>query len=312
MGTTPSLRSGLLKAAAPQLRKTADLEIVTLRIWGYSRNMFKSNSKSRKHDRRTPLKAPPLRAPGESLRREIDDVLREKGNDWAVIVGLGWTFCAAEWIQWLLQTPMTLGNNIIVSVLAIVVTVVAIIKVRGIARQMRSIRQGMEGEQVVGQFLEEFCRPMNYKVFHDLVGDHFNVDHILVGPGGIYVLETKTISKPVVGSPVVTYEGQTVTIDGHTPDRDPIAQAKAEVNYVRQLLTECTGRKNIPVRPVVLYPGWYIEGSQAGKEVWVLEPKALPSFLGRESVKLSSEDIHLFAARLAEHIRAGERAAATK
>jgi hypothetical protein len=82
---------------------------------------------------------------------------------------------------------------------------------------------------------------MGYQVFHDLVGDGFNVDHVIIGPGGVYVIETKTISKPAKGESSVKYDGATITVDGNVPDRNPVAQAKAGANWIREIIKSSTG-----------------------------------------------------------------------
>ena len=55
---------------------------------------------------------------------------------------------------------------------------------------------------------------------HDLIGENFNVDHVLLGPADIFTVETKTLSKPARGKAEVRYDGQTLTVNGYTPDRD--------------------------------------------------------------------------------------------
>ena len=47
----------------------------------------------------------------------------------------------------------------------------------------------------MGQLLENL-RADGARVFHDLVGEGLNIDHVVVSPHGIFVLETKTWSKP--------------------------------------------------------------------------------------------------------------------
>jgi hypothetical protein len=96
---------------------------------------------------------------------------------------------------------------------------------------------------------------------------------------------------------VVSYDGDNVLVDGYMPDRDPIGQAKGCARHVAELIEQTTSRK-VFVRPVVLYPGWYIQGSSSGREVWVLEPKALPAFLDHEPDHLTNEDARLFAAHV--------------
>ena len=106
-----------------------------------------------------------------------------------------------------------------------------------------------------------------------------------------------------MGEPVISYDGESVLIDGQKPDRDPVAQAKAEARFVRELLVESTGRResSIPVQAVVLYPGWNVEPNSSGREVWVLNPQAFISFLDHQDQRLSTEDVGQFHSRLRTH-----------
>ena len=171
------------------------------------------------------------------------------------------------------------------------------------------MRQGIDGEKVVGQFLERL-RESGYQVFHDVVGTAFNVDHVLIGPGGVYSIETKTWSKPRQSDARVQFDGERLLIAGKAPDRDPVVQAQAQAGWLKRVLCESTGR-TINVIPVVLIPGWYIEQSQNSlRQIWVLEPKALPAFLQQEPKRLSPEDVKLASFHLSRYIRTTEDARA--
>lgn len=171
---------------------------------------------------------------------------------------------------------------------------------------LRQLRLALEGERAVGQFLERL-RTNGFDVYHDVIGDGFNIDHVLIGPAGVFTVETKTWSKPGPGAEIV-FDGHRITVTGgHTPDRDPIIQAKAQASWLRQLLQESTGRRP-PAWPVVVFPGWFVRNTSAAKaEVWVLEPKALPSFLEHEPARLSAEDVKLFSYHLSRFVRSGEQ-----
>ena len=253
----------------------------------------------------SPIKAPPLRQPGQSLAQEVKDLIEKQWMSWTLISLVSLGIAVIEWYRLYLHDRPTLASALIYSVMALLLATFTAFKIWRTIPKLKALKQGMRGEQVVGQFLDEYCRERHYKVFHDLLADGFNIDHILVGKGGVFTVNTKTISKPTVGEPVVTYDGGSVNVDGYTPDRDPVRQARAEADHVRDLLAELTGRKrrDIPVRPVVLYPGWYIEGSSSGKDVWVLNPKAFIGFLDNEDEHVSSEDVALFSSRLANSIR---------
>ena len=154
----------------------------------------------------------------------------------------------------------------------------------------------------------ERLREEGFQVFHDVIGNGFNVDHVLIGPAGVFTVETKTWSKPLTGSPQINFDGKSIKVGSSEPDRDPVAQAKGQAGWLKAILAESTGR-TLDVRPVILFPGWFIDNPGGHfKDVWVLEPKALSAFLGREPARLSPEDVKLMSFHLSRLIRSTERA----
>jgi hypothetical protein len=51
--------------------------------------------------------------------------------------------------------------------------------------------QGAEGEEVVGEILESLTTD-GWQVIHDVSFGRGNIDHIAVGPGGLFTVETKS------------------------------------------------------------------------------------------------------------------------
>ena len=172
--------------------------------------------------------------------------------------------------------------------------------------KLRALRQGLEGELVVGQFLERL-RADGFAVFHDVIGAGFNIDHVLIGPAGVFTIETKTWSKPASGDARVSFDGEKISVGSMEPDRDPVTQAKGQAGWLRTVLSESTGRK-VEARPVIVFPGWFVEGPRQGyKDVWVLEPKALPAFLANEPRRLTPEDVSLFSFHISRLIRSSAK-----
>ncbi len=134
-----------------------------------------------------------------------------------------------------------------------------------------------------------------------MAGD-FNIDHILIGKKGIYTIETKTISKYQKGSQTIKYDGETISVNGQIPDRDPIVQAKAQASWVKDLLKDLTG-KTFKVKPVVLYPGWFVEKQPRGAAVWVLSPKALDSFIENMDSVIDERLIPSIATHFSRYVR---------
>ena len=143
-------------------------------------------------------------------------------------------------------------------------------------------------------------------MFHDVLDEGFNVDHILIGPAGVFSIETKTWSKPSPSQPGITFDGLALKVLGAEEDRKPIIQARAQARWLHAFLEESTGRQ-FKVHPVVLIPGWFIDSSaQRDRSVWVLEPKALPKWLKDDPPNLSVEDVQLAAYHLSRHVRSQE------
>jgi len=254
-------------------------------------------------DARSPLRDRPLRNPGQSLRDERMDVLYDKLMAPMMVSLLLLVWAAQEWMRYYLPGPPRPWITTFVAALSVAYS---LWQLRKHWPKIKALRLAEDGEKAVGQFLDTL-RASGYQVFHDVVGEGFNVDHVVIGPAGIYTIETKTWKKPQRGSPEIQFDGELLTAAGRTPDRDPVIQAKAQAGWMKQLLQASTG-KSYFVRPVIVFPGWYVKASrESRRDLWVLEPKALPSFLAQENAQIPAEDLKLAAFHLSRFIRSQER-----
>jgi hypothetical protein len=248
-------------------------------------------------EKRSPFPDPSLPQAGESLGDAAMNLWLDKFFFYFLAALMFGAVAITEWMSRLLNSRV---SPWVWTVPAVAAGVMATWRWFWIKPQMDALRQGIRGERAVGRMLEDFRR-LGYEVFHDIPGDGFNIDHALIGPGGVFAIETKTISKRPGPEVKVDYDGTRVLIDGHAPDRDPVAQAAAGADYLRDLLKGMTDR-DVPVRAVVLFPKWFITKQPPGCRVWVLNEKALLGFLKNEPRKLSPEDVALFANRLTLHL----------
>lgn len=253
---------------------------------------------------RSPLTAPPLRNPGQSLDEEIHRFFNEDVISYLSVIVCSLVITLMEWWRWWFPSP---PRPILFTVLTVAVTAYITRRLFVLRRKVRQLRLARDGERAVGQFLETL-RTRGYRVLHDLIGDGFNVDHTLIGPAGIFTVETKTYHKPAKGKPEIVYDGERVTVAGHVPDRDPIVQGKAQARWLQNVLQESTGRR-FAVRAVVLYPGWFIKMTAKPHDdtVWVLNPKALPAFLEHQPTQFPETDAQLATYHLSRFIRAAAK-----
>ena len=123
-----------------------------------------------------------------------------------------------------------------------------------------------------------------------------------VRPSGVYTIEAKVISKPTGRDAQITYDGKTVLVDGHVPDRDPLKQAEAGAARIRDIIHERTGQ-DVAVRPIVLYPGWFNNQRCRSPRVWVQNENYLPGWLDHEPETLTESDVRRITAVLADYVR---------
>lgn len=248
-------------------------------------------------EKRSPIKAAPLRSAGQSLEEEIRNIQAVEIGTY-LSVGFCFLFLAIfEWFKWLRNWP---PQPVTISIAAIIIIAYCTYKIFRYRKIAKRLKMAKDGEKAVGEFLERF-RENGYRIFHDIVGGDFNIDHVLIGPSGIYTIETKTVSKFLRGVQKIKYDGKSISINGSFPNEKPIIQAKAQANWLGQLIKDLTGEV-IPIKPIVVYPGWYIDGSGSA-DVWVLEPKALSGFLNKRPNMLKQMKISAISNYLSRYVR---------
>jgi hypothetical protein len=252
-----------------------------------------------KNEKRSPIKQRPLRRAGESLEEQFDDSVASPFVAWVMAALMALGLAVFEWIRWLFHSLPTLGTSIMLTLIAAGSIGLAAFKIKRLWKVRHALREGIKGERAVADLLESL-RTIGYHVYHDIIWDDFNLDHAIIGPAGVFALETKCFGK-IPGNPKIRYDGKQLIVPGHTLDRDPIAQSKAVAGQLRDYLAASTAQRPY-VRPVLLFPGWLVD-EYVQPNIWVLNPTRLIVHLQNEPARLSPDDIKLFTSRLELHIR---------
>ena len=259
---------------------------------------------SKTEDRRSPLKERPLRNAGQSLDEQIkglfDDLTEVYWVAAAIVIAT-----IVMWIQSITESLTKVPTTPwIPTLLCIAVVIYAAIRIYRLRKTIKRLRLGRDGEKIVAETLDCLKQDGDI-VLNDIVGDKFNLDHVICSKHGIFLVETKTRSKPARGNPTVIYDGKRILVEGIEPDRDPVQQAIALSCWLEQTILASTG-KRFPVKPVIVFPGWFVETIAKGAPVWVLNPKALVSFVRNNPVTISDTDLHLVVFHLTRYIRTHE------
>lgn len=155
----------------------------------------------------------------------------------------------------------------------------------------QSARDGLLAERVTGMQLNRLVA-QGCVVMHDLPGDGFNIDHVVISPRGVYAVETKSFRKPRDVSDERNDPSHQVRFDGRTlsfPDFNttrPIEQALRQAQWVQRYLREALGTE-VPVIPSVALPGWFVVMEE---EVWRNAPVKVFTPMG-EGARFMSKDL---------------------
>ncbi len=153
-------------------------------------------------------------------------------GEWAKVTGM----VMSLWPLFICFTALgALGASIVfgrhpavfAGVFAGMVVATAILWRKGL-RRVESFFKGARGEERVAGLLETL--PAGWHVFHDFEAGGYHVDHVVVGPAGVYSVETKNWRGRV------TVEKDEILVDGELPDRSPLAQTAAEAKAVQTAL----------------------------------------------------------------------------
>ncbi|MGE5302750.1 MAG: nuclease-related domain-containing protein [Alphaproteobacteria bacterium] len=243
----------------------------------------------------------PLRNSAQSVDEQIHALVHDFVTGPVVVAFLFLLFTGFEWLRY--YRPYG-PAPVVYSLVAIIVVLYATIRLFLLWSRVRALKLARDGERAVGQFLEGL-RERGYRIFNDVIGKGFSLDHVLIGPAGVFTVEAEVRSRPIRGRARVIFDGARIRVNGGEPDRAPIAQAKRRANRLRELLAQTTGH-DFDVRPVIIYPGWSVEwAGPKNRSIWVLNPKWLKAFLEHEPLRLSSDDIHLVSFHLSRFERAG-------
>ncbi len=247
--------------------------------------------------KKSPLKKRPRRNPGQSLDEKIEKLINEKALPYILFPLILILLALVEWQKWYFKTPPT---PIIFSIFALIATLYSIYMVIKIKKELMSLRLGRDGEKAVGQHLEHL-RWNGGRVFHDIIGDNFNIDHLIVSPKGVFVVETKTYSKPEKGNAEIIFDGKDISINGKIYNDNIVRQVSAAANWMMKLINSETGKKFL-AKPVVAFPGWYVKTIKNSSSIIVLNPSKIDKFFNKMDDTLSAEDVKLISKHIARYI----------
>lgn len=252
-----------------------------------------------------------LRAPGETQLAHVRK-FDEDGVMWMMVAAAG----PATVGLLLLMLTTKLPNEL--QLVGVAVTLMAFVAVfilaarwfAGKARESGNRYLGYFGERLVAEYLEPL-KAEGWRIFHDVPGEanghKFNIDHVAVGPAGVFIVETKTRRK---GGARPGFDDHKVYFDGRSliwpwgEDNHGLDQAERNAGWLAEMLRAEIGER-VLVTPFLTLPGWWVEmkPSPEARPCRVANPKDLVKILPSGSPILSDQQIAALAAKLEARCR---------
>lgn len=233
------------------------------------------------------------RLPGQSIRDRKESLMDNR------LVPL-YLATVGTWLLWLWESHKLAAHQPpqpqAILFLAVALTGVSIIVFRRLYAQFRNLNKGERGELKVAEVLDEL-RANGYRVIHGIPRAKFNIDHVVVGPSGVYAIETKYRSSGAIDF----RNGEGLFVDGYplTGERDPLKQARGNAAEIHKIIKADCGRHQW-VKPLVVFVG-----DCKVKETWrttdarvVSESQLLRFFDRQDQPELTRSDIQLIASHL--------------
>jgi len=242
----------------------------------------------------------PLRPPGESLRQKIEAITADQDSEMVGLATGAYLSCAL-----CLAAPPSIQAYLIGAGACLFVLKVlrAIPKLLKMTRVKWNHQLTFVAEQLVAEELNQLLNT-GYRVFHDVPCQGYNIDHVVVGPTGVFAVETNTRRRTKKkGKEIearVRYDGDTLfwPVGKET---GPVDQALFNGRSLGHWLGSATGEP-VAVQPIVTIPGWTFEDNQKHR-VWVVRPQALRTMIEAQQDSVLPEQIQRIAQQMSHRCR---------
>lgn len=238
-----------------------------------------------------------LRKPRQSVQEELDRRLREDANTFAGIALFTIGLAAYLGFCWWRNIP---PQPLVASIIAFLIFAYCIVRIFNLRRRAHRLKPRRDDEIAVREYLKQL-RENGCAVFHDVAGENFSIEHVVLSEKGIFSLETKSLRKPYEKAQIHCDPAK-VMADG-VGDQSAIVERVAEKSRALKALLRKSSGRDFEVKPVVVFPHWFVlHGLQ--ERYWVISPRALPSLMEKQPSVFKPEEVHLAAYHLSRCIRA--------
>lgn len=158
---------------------------------------------------------------------------------------------ALGFISGLLFTPKNIWISIILIICMGFVLVILNKKIKLFEQERLSYRKGAIGETIIGLVLDGF--PDSFRVIHDLTTPFGNVDHVVIGPTGVFLIDTKNWRG------IVSSDGNGELLVNNKPTNKPeIKNFTARIMNIKDKIRVLSGHEPY-IQGIFAFPSAFLE-----------------------------------------------------
>lgn len=247
-----------------------------------------------------------LRNPGHSLFKVLDNLNDDLASNIFLIFFIPvFMFAGHTSGPFFLGTKVSPPTTFINIIAAVVMEAFVIWRLYKIVSRRHRIREAYEAECAVGSELNLLMHDGAW-VFHDLQGDNFNIDHVVVSSAGVFCIETKSRAKYFMedgkSKVRVEFDGKTLNFPSHKETK-PVEQVRRNAKWLKDWLAKASAEQ-VDVRPVLAFPGWWVE-NKSRSDVLLVSGKNVRGFLRNSTTgtPLNSEQIQRIVHQIEQRCR---------
>ncbi|MEG0571425.1 MAG: nuclease-related domain-containing protein [Oscillospiraceae bacterium] len=159
-------------------------------------------------------------------------------------------------------------NYLIIGI--VVLSLVLIVIISALLKKRKTVKLGADGEKKVARILKSIARFNDYKVINNIYLPLYDkttqIDHIVIGPFGMLVIETKNHRGQIFGDPSKKDWSQIMGDATKNKLYNPLMQNQAHIDCIRHILSSNNIYK-VNIESLVVF---------SGKKVALYVPKGLP------------------------------------
>ena len=240
---------------------------------------------------------PSLRSPGESTLRRIDRTNGEIGAFAVALFAIPLVLYAAllSYVHFLFLDLSWMDTAYLGAISAGFIFYGAT-KIKRLNARKQRLYATYEGQIAVAQEVNRLMSD-GYQVYHDFPTNRFHIDHIIVGPNGVFTVKTKVLpSHGHRNDRSLKIDDQRLIV-GNKQDHRTIPFADFQSSWLEKWILTSTGEA-LSVQPILTLPGWQLKTLNK-TSILVVKPEAIKDAInGIRWHQISSKTIRLVCEQL--------------